>query len=128
VDSSDIAFQIAASMAFKDATAEAGLVLLEPIVNLKVHVPEEQMGDIIGDMNAKRGRILGMEPQGNGSTVVVAQVPQAEVLRYASDLRSMTGGRGTFEMTFSHYEEVPPHVTDKVVAQAKQQKAEAAAR
>ncbi|HEU4798723.1 MAG TPA: elongation factor G [bacterium] len=128
VDSSDIAFQIAGSMAFKDATTEAGLMLLEPIVNLKVHVPEEQMGDIIGDMNAKRGRILGMEPQGNGSTVVVAQVPQAEVLRYASDLRSMTGGRGTFEMTFSHYEEVPPHVTDKVVAQAKQQKAEAATR
>lgn len=128
VDSSDIAFQIAGSMAFKDATTEAGLVLLEPIVNLKVHVPEEQMGDIIGDMNAKRGRILGMEPQGNGTTVVVAQVPQAEVLRYASDLRSMTGGRGTFEMTFSHYEEVPPHVTEKVVAQAKQQKAEAAAR
>jgi len=128
VDSSDIAFQIAGSMAFKDATTEAGLVLLEPIVTLKVHVPEEQMGDIIGDMNAKRGRILGMEPQGNGSTVVMAQVPQAEVLRYASDLRSMTGGRGTFEMTFSHYEEVPPHVTEKVVAQAKQQKAEAAAR
>jgi len=128
VDSSDIAFQIAGSMAFKDATTEAGIVLLEPIVNLKVHVPEDQMGDIIGDMNAKRGRILGMEPQGNGSTVVVAQVPQAEVLRYASDLRSMTGGRGTFEMTFSHYEEVPPHVTDKVVAQAKQHKAEAATR
>jgi len=128
VDSSDIAFQIAGSMAFKDAATEAGLVLLEPIVDLKVRVPEEQMGDVIGDLNAKRGRILGMEPQGNGTTVVVAQVPQAELLRYASDLRSMTGGRGTFEMAFSHYEEVPPHVTEKVVAQARQQKAEAATR
>lgn len=128
VDSSDIAFQIAGSMAFKDAAAEAGLVLLEPIVDLKVWVPEDQMGDVIGDLNAKRGRIMGMEPQGGGSTVVLAQVPQAEVLRYASDLRSMTGGRGTFESSFSHYEEVPPHITDKVVAQAKQQKAEAATR
>ena len=128
VDSSDIAFQIAASMAFKDAAMDAGLVLLEPIVDLRVRVPEEQMGDVIGDLNAKRGRIHGMEPQGDGHTVVVAQVPQAELLRYASDLRSMTGGRGTFEMAFAHYEEVPPQVTEKVVAQAKQQKAEAATR
>lgn len=128
VDSSDIAFQIAGSMAFKDAATSAGLVLLEPVMNLEVHVPEEQMGDIIGDLNAKRGRILGMEPQGDGTTVVRAQVPQAELLRYASDLRSMTGGRGTFTMTFSHYEEVPPHVTEKIVAEAKQQKAEAASR
>ncbi|MDQ7844275.1 MAG: elongation factor G [Armatimonadota bacterium] len=128
VDSSDIAFQIAGSMAFKDAATEAGLVLLEPIMDLKVRVPEEQMGDVIGDLNAKRGRIMGMEPQGDGTTVVLAQVPQAELLRYASDLRSMTGGRGTFEATFSHYEEVPPHVAEKVVAQARQQKAEAATR
>ncbi|HXF82821.1 MAG TPA: elongation factor G [bacterium] len=128
VDSSDIAFQIAASMAFKEAAMEAGVVLLEPIVTLRVRVPEEQMGDIIGDLNAKRGRIQGMEPQGDGTTVVVAQVPQAELLRYASDLRSMTGGRGTFEMAFSHYEEVPPPVAEKVVAAAKQQKTEAAAR
>jgi elongation factor G len=128
VDSSDIAFQIAASMAFKEAAMEAGVVLLEPIVTLRVRVPEEQMGDIIGDLNAKRGRIQGMEPQGDGTTVVVAQVPQAELLRYASDLRSMTGGRGTFEMAFSHYEEVPPQVAEKVVAAAKQQKTEAAAR
>lgn len=128
VDSSDIAFQIAGSMAFKEGATSAGLVLLEPIVTLSARVPEEQMGDIIGDLNAKRGRILGMEPQGDGTTVVQAQVPQAEVLRYASDLRSMTGGRGTFAMTFSHYEEVPPHVTERVVAEAKQQKAEAASR
>ena len=86
------------------------------------------MGDIIGDLNAKRGRILGMEPQGDGTTVVQAQVPQAEVLRYASGLRSMTGGRGTFTMVFSHYEEVVPHVAERVIAEAKQQKAEAASR
>ena len=127
VDSSDIAFQIAASMAFKDAATQAGLVLLEPIMDLRVMVPEEQMGDVIGDLNAKRGRIMGMEPQGNGTTVVHTQVPQAEILRYASDLRSMTGGRGTFEATFSRYEEVPAHVTEKVVAEAKSQKAAAAA-
>jgi elongation factor G len=125
VDSSDIAFQIAGSLAFKDAATQAGLVLLEPIVTLEVRVPEEQMGDVIGDLNAKRGRILGMEPQGDGTTVVRAQVPQAEVLRYASDLRSMTGGRGTFTMTFSHYEEVPPPVAERVIAEARAQRAEA---
>ena len=128
VDSSDIAFQIAGSMAFKEAATSAGLLLLEPIMDLSVRVPEEQMGDIIGDLNAKRGRILGMEPQGDGTTIVQAQVPQAEVLRYASDLRSMTGGRGTFAMTFSHYEEVAPHVADRVIAEAKHQKAETASR
>ena len=128
VDSSDIAFQIAGSMAFREAATAAGLVLLEPIMDLQVFVPEDQMGDVIGDLNAKRGRIQGMEPQGNGTTVVRAQVPQAEILRYASDLRSMTGGRGTFEMAFSHYEEVPPHIADRLVASAKQQKAEAASR
>ena len=128
VDSSDIAFQIAGSMAFKEAVTSASPVLLEPIMNLSVRVPEGQMGDIIGDLNAKRGRIQGMDPQGDGTTVVVAQVPQAEVLRYASDLRSITGGRGTFELTFSHYEEVPPHVTERIIAEAKHQKAEAATR
>ncbi len=128
VDSSDIAFQIAGSMAFKEAATSAGLILLEPVVTLSVHVPDDQMGDIIGDLNAKRGRILGMDPQGNGTTIVQAQVPQAEVLRYASDLRSMTGGRGTFTLAFSRYEEVPPHVTERVIAEAKHQKAGAASR
>jgi len=122
VDSSDIAFQIAGSLAFKEAAQQAQLVLLEPIMDLAVRVPEEVMGDIIGDLNAKRARILGMEPQGDGTTVIKAQVPQAEVLRYASDLRSITGGRGTFEMEFSHYEEVPAHVAERVVAEAKKQK------
>jgi len=96
------------------------------VMNVSVRVPEEFMGDIIGDLNAKRARISGMEPQGDGTTVVKAQVPQAETLRYASDLRSITGGRGTFELESSHYEEVPAHVAERVVAEAKKQKAAAA--
>lgn len=125
VDSSDIAFQLAAGIGFRDATTQAGPALLEPILDFAVHVPEEQMGDIIGDLNAKRARILGMESQGDGTTVVKAQVPQGEVLRYASDLRSLTGGRGTFSGTFSHYDPVPPHIADKVAAEARRQKQEA---
>ncbi|MGQ0548912.1 MAG: elongation factor G, partial [Armatimonadota bacterium] len=125
VDSSDIAFQLAGALAFKKASTDAGVVLLEPILDIAVSVPEEQMGDIIGDLNSKRARIVGMEPQGNGTTVVRAQVPQAEVLRYASDLRSLTGGRGTFTTSFSRYEPVPAHIADKVAAGARRQKQEA---
>jgi elongation factor G len=122
VDSSDMAFKIAGSMAFKKAMQEAKPVLLEPIMNVAVRVPEEQMGDIIGDLNSKRGRIQGMEPGDDGATIVRAQVPMAEMLRYASDLRSLTAGRGTFEMAFSHYEEIPAHIAEKVIAEARKQK------
>ncbi|MDR7542271.1 MAG: elongation factor G, partial [Armatimonadota bacterium] len=115
VDSSDIAFQIAGSLAFKKAAEQAGVVLLEPIMNVSVTVPDDLVGDVIGDLNGKRGRIQGMEPNGDGTTTVRAQVPMAEMLRYASDLRSITGGRGFFEMSFSHYEEVPSHIAQKVV-------------
>ena len=125
VDSSDIAFQLAAGVGFKEAATKAGVVLLEPILDIAVTIPEEHMGDIIGDLNAKRARILGMESQGDGNTIVRAQVPQAEVLRYASDLRSITGGRGTFTATFSHYDPVPAHIADKVAAEARRQKEEA---
>jgi elongation factor G len=125
VDSSDIAFQLAGAAGLKEAATKAGLLLLEPILDIAVRVPEEQMGDIIGDLNSKRARIAGMESQGDGTTIVRAQVPQGEVLRYASDLRSLTGGRGTFTTTFSHYEPVPAHVADKLVAEAKRQKEEA---
>lgn len=125
VDSSDIAFQLAGALAFKEAATRAGLILLEPILDIAVRVPEDQMGDIIGDLNAKRARILGMGSEGNGNTVVRAQVPQAEVLRYASDLRSITGGRGSFTATFSHYDPVPSHIADKVAAEARRQKEEA---
>ena len=122
VDSSDMAFKIAGSMAFKKAMQEAKPVLLEPIATAAVRVPDEQMGDIIGDLNSKRARIQGMEPGGDGTSIVRAQVPMAEMLRYASDLRSLSGGRGTFEVEFSHYEEVPAHIADRVTAEAKKQK------
>ncbi|MDR7523193.1 MAG: elongation factor G [Armatimonadota bacterium] len=127
VDSSDIAFQLAGALGVKEAATKAGLVLLEPILTIEVRVPEEMMGDIIGDLNSKRARILGMESQGDGTTIVRAQVPQGEVLRYASDLRSLTGGRGTFAASFSHYEPVPAHVADRLVAEARRQKEEAEA-
>ena len=91
-------------------------------MSVAVRVPEDQMGDIIGDLNSKRARIQGMEPGGEGTSVVRAQVPMAEMLRYASDLRSITGGRGTFEMEFSHYDEVPAHIAERVITEAKKQK------
>jgi elongation factor G len=125
VDSSDIAFQLAGALGLKEAATKAGLVLLEPILDIAVRVPEELMGDIIGDLNAKRARISGMESQGDGTTIIRAQVPHSEVLRYASDLRSLTGGRGTFTTSFSHYEPVPAHIADRLVAEARRQKEEA---
>ncbi|NPV44184.1 MAG: elongation factor G [Firmicutes bacterium] len=123
VDSSEMAFKIAASMAFKKGALQASPVLLEPIMNVEVVVPEAYMGDIIGDLNKKRGRILGMDPK-NGFQVIKAQVPQAEMFKYATDLRSMTQGRGTFTATFSHYEEVPAHISEKIIEEAKKQKQE----
>ena len=105
VDSSEMAFKIAASMAFKKGFMEANPVLLEPIMNVTVTVPEEYMGDIIGDLNKKRGRILGMDPD-RGNQIIRAHVPLSEMFKYAIDLRSITQGRGDFEMEFDHYEEV----------------------
>ncbi len=118
VDSSDMAFQVAGSLALKEAIASAGAVLLEPIVDLEVVVPEEFTGDVMGDLNGKRGKIQGMEQASAGKQRVKAQVPQAEVARYSIDLRSLTGGRGSFSMSFSHYEEVPQHLADRVIAEA----------
>lgn len=118
VDSSDIAFKIAASMGFRKVMQEAKPVLLEPIVNLEITVPDDCMGDVIGDLNGRRGRIGGMEPKINYQ-VIKAQVPMAEILKYASDLTSITGGRGTFTMEFSHYEEIPAHLSEQIVAQRK---------
>jgi elongation factor G len=124
VDSSDMAFQIAGSLAIRDAAAKAGIDLLEPIVSLEVIVPESMTGDVIGDLNAKRGRILGMESTGSGKQRIRALAPQAELTRYAIDLRSMTGGRGAFTMTFDHYEEVPSHIAEKVIAEQKREREE----
>jgi len=117
VDSSEMAFKIAASMGFKTAVANAKPILLEPMVTLHVAVPDECIGDVIGDLNSRRGKVLGVDPK-SGSQVVRALTPMAEVLRYAPDLRSLTSGRGSFEMEFSGYEEVPPHIAEKIKAEA----------
>ena len=124
VDSSEMAFKIAASMAIQKGVREANPCLLEPIVELEVVVPDEFMGDVNGDLNSRRGRIMGMEPAGPGRQMVRAQVPEAEILRYSTDLRSMTGGRGSYSQRFSHYEEVPEHVAQQIVAAYEKAKAQ----
>jgi elongation factor G len=121
VDSSDMSFQIAASMGLKAALEKAHPVLLEPIVNLEVTCPDECLGDVIGDLNSRRGKVLGMESKGH-SQALKAQVPMAEVLKYAPDLRSITSGRGSFESSFSHYEEVPPPIAEKLIHEAREAK------
>ena len=124
VDSSDMAFQIAASMGLQKVFMDARPILLEPIMNVEVTAPSENAGDVIGDMNSRRGRIVGMEPAGETASVR-AQVPMAEMLTYESSLRSMTGGRGGYSMEFSHYDEVPGQLADKVVAASKAEKEKA---
>jgi elongation factor G len=119
VDSSDMAFQIAASMGFKAAMEKAKPIILEPVVSLEVSCPDESMGDVIGDLNSRRGKVLGMDRKGQ-SQVIKALVPMSEILRYAPDLRSMTSGRGSFESQFSHYEEAPPHIAEKIIKEAKE--------
>jgi len=118
VDSSEIAFKTAASLGFKKAMEEANPVLLEPIMQLAITVPEEFMGDVLGDLNSKRARVMGMEQSG-GLSVITAQAPLGEIQRYATDLRSMTQGRGYFTMEFDHYEEVPDHIAQEVIARAR---------
>lgn len=122
VDSSEIAFKLAAHKAFKAGIPQAGPVLLEPIMNLTITVPEQFMGDVMGDMNTKRGRVLGME-QRSAWSVVTAQAPLAEIQRYATDLRSMTQGRGYFTMEFSHYDTVPTHIAQQIIEKAKKERA-----
>jgi elongation factor G len=119
VDSSEMAFKIAASMCLKKAIQEANPILLEPIMKLEIIVPDEVMGDVMGDLNGRRGRVLGMDTQGKYQ-VIIAQAPMAEVLKYALDLNAMTGGRGTFSMKQSHYEEVPAQLAEKVIAALKE--------
>ena len=121
VDSSEMAFKIAASMSLRGAIDEADPVLLEPIMNVEVTVPENYMGDIMGDLNSRRGRIQGMIP-GEGMQTIKAQAPLAEMYNYAIDLRSMTQGRGSFTLAFSHYEEVPFQEAEKIIAAAKAEK------
>ena len=121
VDSSEMAFKIAGSLAFKKAVEGANPTLLEPIMKVTVTTPEDYMGDIMGDLNGRRGRVLGMDNAGKNQ-VINAQVPMAEFLSYASDLRSMTGGRGMFTMEFSHYDEVPAQIAEKIIEEANRAK------
>jgi elongation factor G len=121
VDSKDIAFQIAGREAFKLAFKEGGPILLEPIMNLTITVPEEFTGDVSGDLSTRRGRMSGME-QIRGNTTIIAQAPLAEVQRYATDLRSMTQGRGVYTMVLSHYEQVPSHIAGEIIAHAQKEK------
>ncbi|HYY82414.1 MAG TPA: elongation factor G-like protein EF-G2 [Actinomycetes bacterium] len=119
VDSSDMAFQIAGGLALKEAAAKAEVVLLEPVLELEVLIPDEYVGDILGDLSSRRGRVVGTDPVGTGRTLVRATAPEAEVVRYAIDLRSMTRGKGSFARRVSHYEELPSHLAAKVVEESK---------
>ena len=116
VDSSEMAFKIAGSMAFREAAKKAHPVLLEPIEDVEVVVPEEYMGDVMGDLNSRRGHIVGMEPRA-GAQVIRATVPLAQMFGYATDVRSMTQGRATYTMQFSHYAEVPGTIAQEIIAQ-----------
>jgi elongation factor G len=126
VDSSEMAFKIAGSMAFKSAYEKADPVLLEPIMLLEATIPDETVGAVNGDLSSRRGRLLGMEPAG-GMTTIRAEVPMAEILTYSQSLTSLTGGRGDYSLSFLRYEEVPPHVAQKIIEQARREREEAKA-
>ena len=119
VDSNEMAFKIAASLAFKKGMDEAKPILLEPIMHVEITVPDEYQGDVMGDMSKRRGRILGSEPQGGGVTMLIAEAPQAELFKYAINLRSMSQARGSFTMTFERYDEVPANIAQKIIADYK---------
>ncbi len=123
VDSSEMAFKIAGSMAFQKGVMDCQPILLEPIVNIEIEIPDEYMGDVIGDLNSRRGRVQGMDAKGS-SQIIKGQVPLAEILKYAPDLRSMTSGRGNFTYTHSHYEEVPAFIAEKIITAYKKDKEE----
>ena len=121
VDSSEMAFKVAGSIAFKSAYEKAQPTLLEPIMNLEVTVPDDAVGAVNGDLNSRRGRLQGMDPNG-GMTTIRAEVPMSEVLTYSQSLTSMTGGRGDYHMEFLRYEEVPTHIAQKLIEAAKKEK------
>lgn len=124
VDSSEMAFKIAGSMALKKAFQDAKPVILEPIMKVEVIVPEDTLGSVIGDLNSRRGKVQGVEPQAGGNQKILCLVPMAEMLTYANQLQSITSGRGLYSMEFSHYEEVPAHISQKIIAERQKQKAE----
>jgi len=121
VDSSEMAFKIAGSLAFKKAAEQAQPTMLEPTMKVTITAPDEFMGDIMGDLNGRRGRVLGMDSAGKNQ-VINAQVPLSEFLTYAPDLRSMTAGRGMYSMEFSHYDEVPAQIAEKIIEEANKSK------
>src|SRR3989339_938966 len=122
VDSSEMAFKIAGSLGFKKGVLDCQPTLLEPIVNISIEIPDEYMGDVIGDLNSRRGKVLGMDSFGHHQ-IIKGQVPRSEILKYAPDLRSMTSGRGTFTYEHSHYEEVPAYIAEKIIAESKKEEA-----
>jgi len=124
VDSNEMAFKLAGSFGFKNAVEQAKPTLLEPIMNVETSAPADYVGDIMGDVSSRRGRVQASQAQGSGA-VVQAQVPMAEMLEYASSLTSMTGGQGEFTMEFSHYDEAPAQVREKIIAAANAAKADA---
>ncbi len=124
VDSSEMAFKIAGSMALKKAFTEARPILLEPVMRVEVTTPDESLGAVIGDINSKRGKVQGVEPQAGGNQKILALIPMSEMLTYANQLNSLTSGRGLYSMEFSHYEEVPAHLTQKIIAAKEEKKTE----
>jgi elongation factor G len=124
VDSSDMAFKIAASMAFKRGMSEASPVILEPVMELEITIPEKYMGDIIGDINSKRGKIITMIPAENKTQTIKATAPQSEAFNYSVDLKSITQGRGMFKQKFSHYEELPAHLAQTLIDERNKDKKE----
>jgi elongation factor G len=124
VDSSEMAFKIAGSLAFKSAYEKADPVLLEPIMSLDAVVPDDSVGAVNGDLNSRRGRLLGMEPTGAGLTSIKAEVPMGEILTYSQSLTSLTGGRGDHTLAFLRYEAVPSHIAQKIVEEARREREE----
>ena len=123
VDSNEMSFKMAGRLAFRDAMSKAKPTLLEPVMNVEIYAPSDFAGDLMGDLNGRRGKIGGMETRGP-STLIKAQVPMAEMLTYEQQLTSATGGRGSYHMEFSHYEEVPSHLHQKIIAEAKAERGE----
>ena len=118
VDSSEMSFKMAASLAFKEGVSKAGPILLEPIMTVKVTCNDDAMGDVIGDINKRRGRVLGMTPSGDGMQEILSEIPQAEMATFSTAMRQITQGRGSFEPEFARYERCPEHIAQKIISES----------